>query len=89
MTHVARGWTAKDNLTMPPVTAPAIPPGLEGSDGVAGLAGLERGRWRRAMAAVRAALSAVAHPQLKRPYYPPLREGFVEDAAMAREMRRL
>lgn len=86
MTHVARGWTAKDNITMPPVTAPAIPPG---SDGLAGLAGLEGGRWRRAMAAVRAALSAVPRPQLKRPYYPPLREGFVEDAAMAREMRRL
>lgn len=46
-------------------------------------------RWRRALAAVRTALAAVPRPDLKQPYYPPLREGFVEDAAMAREMWRL
>jgi hypothetical protein len=47
------------------------------------------GLWRRAVAAVRAALAAVPRPDLKQPYYPPPREGFVEDAAMSREMWRL
>ncbi|BBX28045.1 hypothetical protein GCM10009632_10850 [Mycolicibacterium alvei] len=47
------------------------------------------GLWRRAVAAVAAALAAVPRPDLKQPYYPPRREGFVEDAAMAREMWRL
>lgn len=79
MTGVARGWTAKDTLITPPVAAPANP--------VSPLR--EDGRWRRALAAVRAALAAVPRPDLKQPYYPPLREGFVEDAAMAREMWRL
>ncbi|WP_158070585.1 hypothetical protein [Mycobacterium sp. NS-7484] len=45
--------------------------------------------WRRMIAAIRVALAAAPRPQWKRPYYPPLREGFVEDAAMAREMWRL
>ncbi|OMC31161.1 hypothetical protein A5740_15070 [Mycobacterium sp. GA-1841] len=45
--------------------------------------------WRRAIAAIRAALAAAPRPQWKQPYYPPLREGFIEDAAMAREMWRL
>ena len=80
MTGVARGWTAKDAVFTPPVTAPAIPAGLDPRAG---------GRWRRALAAVRAALAAVPRPDLKQPYYPPPREGFVEDAAMAREMWRL
>ncbi|MBU9762598.1 hypothetical protein FR943_01855 [Mycobacterium sp. TNTM28] len=47
------------------------------------------GLWQRTVAAARAALAAVPRPQLKQPYYPPPREGFVEDAAMAREMWRL
>ncbi|UNC00291.1 hypothetical protein H5U98_02225 [Mycolicibacterium boenickei] len=47
------------------------------------------GFWRRTLAAVRAGLAALPRPDLKQPYYPPLREGFVEDAAMAREMWRL
>ncbi|MFN6547428.1 hypothetical protein [Mycolicibacterium nivoides] len=80
MTGVARGWTAKGAVFTPPVTAPAIPAGLQPREGR---------RWRRALAAVRAALAAVPRPDLKQPYYPPLREGFVEDAAMAREMWRL
>lgn len=41
------------------------------------------------MTAVRAALAAVPRPDPKQPYYPPLREKFVEDSAMAREMWRL
>ncbi|KHO24733.1 hypothetical protein A5761_04805 [Mycolicibacterium setense] len=49
----------------------------------------EDGLWRRAVTAVRTALAAIPRPDLKQPYYPPAREGFVEDAAMAREMWRL
>jgi hypothetical protein len=85
MTGVARGWTAKDAVISPPVisppvAAPAIPAGPVHQEG---------SRWRRALSAVRAALAGVPRPDLKQPYYPPLREGFVEDAAMAREMWRL
>ncbi|MGW4096501.1 hypothetical protein [Mycobacterium sp. NPDC004974] len=80
MTGVARGWTAKDAVFTPPVTTPAIPVGPDRREG---------GRWRRALAAVRAALAAVPRPDLQQPYYPPQREGFVEDAAMSREMWRL
>ncbi|WP_135451819.1 hypothetical protein [Mycobacterium sp. DL99] len=80
MTGVARGWTAKDAVFAPPATTPAIPVGPYRREG---------GRWRRALAAVRAALATVPRPDLQQPYYPPLREGFVEDAAMAREMWRL
>lgn len=47
------------------------------------------GLWRRTMSAVRTALAAIPRPDLTQPYYPPVREGFVEDAAMAREMWRL
>ncbi|WP_454787949.1 hypothetical protein [Mycolicibacterium lutetiense] len=80
MTGVARGWTAKDTLVTPPVTDRATPlhPGPR-----------EAGLWRRAVAAVRAALATVPRPDLKQPYYPPVREAFVEDAAMSREMWRL
>ncbi len=49
----------------------------------------EGGLRRRAINAVRTALAAVPRPDLKQPYYPPVREKFVEDAAMAREMWRL
>ncbi|MED5811257.1 hypothetical protein VST63_02690 [Mycolicibacterium sp. 050232] len=63
------------------MTVPAIP-----SDPAARPKG---GLWRRTLAAVRAALAAVPRPDLNQAYYPPLREGFVEDAAMAREMWRL
>ncbi|WKG04096.1 hypothetical protein [Mycolicibacterium sp. HK-90] len=80
VTGVARGWTAKDALITSPAAAPPVPLGRDGRDG---------GLWHRTVAAVRAALAAVPRPQLKQPYYPPLREGFVEDAAMAREMWRL
>lgn len=80
MTGVASGWTAKDAVISPPVTAPAVPAGPVHREG---------SRWRRALSAVRAALAGVPRPDLKQPYYPPLREGFVEDAAMAREMWRL
>lgn len=75
MTGVARGWTAQDTVVTPPV--PLRRPRREG------------GLWRRTMAAVRTALAAVPRPDLKQPYYPPLREKFVEDSAMAREMWRL
>ncbi|WP_160110883.1 hypothetical protein [Mycolicibacterium houstonense] len=75
MTGVARGWTAKGTLVVP---VPGVPLDRDRRDG---------GLWHRAVATVRAALAAA--PRLKRPYYPPLREGFVEDAAMAREMWRL
>ncbi|MDG5772950.1 hypothetical protein [Mycolicibacterium fortuitum] len=78
MTGVARGWTAKDAVFNPPV--PAMPVGPSRP---------KIGRWRHALAMVRSALAAVPRPDLKRPYYPPPREGFVEDAAMAREMWRL
>ncbi|MCV7065710.1 hypothetical protein H7H51_08230 [Mycolicibacterium farcinogenes] len=74
MTGVARGWTAKG----PSSFGPRVPLDRDRRDG---------GLWHRAVATVRAALAAA--PRLKRPYYPPLREGFVEDAAMAREMWRL
>ncbi|MCV7333574.1 hypothetical protein [Mycolicibacterium senegalense] len=77
VTGVARGWAAKDAVFTPPATAPATPRHREG------------GLWRRTLTAVRAALAGLPRPDLKRPYYPPLREGFVEDAAMAREMWRL
>lgn len=80
VTGVARGWTAKDTVFTPPMPAPAIPSRPTRRDG---------SLWRRTLAAVRAALAAVPKPDLKQPYYPPLREGFVEDAAMAREMWRL
>ncbi|OLT97319.1 hypothetical protein [Mycobacterium syngnathidarum] len=80
MTGVARGWTAKDAVFTPPETAPATAHRPGRRDG---------SLWGRALTAVRSALVAVPRPNLKQPYYPPLREGFVEDAAMAREMWRL
>ncbi|MGV0811064.1 hypothetical protein ABQF34_03835 [Mycolicibacterium boenickei] len=80
VTGVARGWTAKDALIAPPVPAPPVPLPPDRP---------RTGLWRRAFAAVRAVAAAAPRPKLKRPYYPPLREGFVEDAAMAREMWRL
>ncbi|MEV0669137.1 hypothetical protein [Mycobacterium sp. NPDC050441] len=80
VTGVARGWTAKDALFTPPVTDPPMPARPDRREG---------GLWQRAAAAVRAALAAAPRPDLKSPYYPPLREGFVEDAAMSREMWRL
>ncbi|MUM26452.1 hypothetical protein [Mycolicibacterium sp. CBMA 295] len=85
MTGVVRGWTAEGAVFTPPVIAPptTAPPVPLHPDRRKG------GLWRRTAAAVRAALAAAPRPQLKQPYYPPLREGFVEDAAMAREMRRL
>ncbi|MGA5544853.1 hypothetical protein ACPCIR_23625 [Mycobacterium sp. NPDC051198] len=80
MTGVARGWTAKDAVFAPPVTGPAIPSGPTRREG---------GFWRRTLTALRTALAAAPRPDLKQPYYPPLREKFVEDSAMAREMWRL
>ncbi|MFV8171559.1 hypothetical protein [Mycolicibacterium peregrinum] len=80
MTGVARGWTAKDAVFTPPATGPAIPSDHTRREG---------GFWRRTLAAVRTALAAVPRPDPKQPYYPPLREKFVEDSAMAREMWRL
>ena len=61
--------------------------GATGTGTVTGVREYHRvGLWQRAVSAARSALAAVARPAA---YYPPLREGFVEEAAMAREMRRL
>lgn len=67
-------------LTTPPTIAPPAPPRPAQQEG---------SLWRRAITAVRTALAAIPRPDLKQPYYPPVREKFVEDAAMAREMWRL
>ncbi|OBF42039.1 hypothetical protein A5719_11920 [Mycolicibacterium peregrinum] len=80
MTGVARGWAAKDAVFTPPATGPATPGNPTRREG---------GFWRRTLIAVRTALASVPRPDLKQPYYPPLREKFVEDSAMAREMWRL
>lgn len=48
------------------------------------------GLWLRTRAALRGiARAAASRPRSERPYYPPRRESFIEDAAMAREMLRL